>query len=157
MYIWVTRMVSYKKQEPLTLREHLRSHPPPTPGGFGVVCVAHLFLVNLLCVFVFLVSCCCARCDFRMFGSSLSPVVCWVGAFLIYVICVCLRVVVFSIYCVCVLFFFVLCALCCRFLWIFLFLFPLPCSLAFINLIIFCMHWYCNLKSSLFFIEIHTL
>ena len=55
--IWVTRQMSYKKQE--LLREHLSS-----PPGFGGVRV-HLFnfCVVLLCVFTFWVPCdlCCLR------------------------------------------------------------------------------------------------
>ena len=71
---------------------------------------------------------------------------CWVcqifheiseGACLIYVICVCLRIVVSKTYCVLLLFFFflfVLCTLCCQFLWIVLFSLPLRYSLTFINI-----------------------
>jgi hypothetical protein len=83
LYIWVTRM-SYKKQEPLTLREHLSS--PPFFGGFRVTHVFNVCVV-LLCVFTFWVPCCDVPYDFRMnamFGSSLSPVL---GSSLIYVIC----------------------------------------------------------------------
>jgi hypothetical protein len=50
VYTWVTRSVSYKKQELLTLHEHLSS----PSVFFGGVLVAHLFLlfcVVLLCVF----------------------------------------------------------------------------------------------------------
>ena len=46
-YIRVTRRVSYKKQERLTLREHLGS-----PPVFGGVSVPHLF--SILCCVVFL-------------------------------------------------------------------------------------------------------
>jgi hypothetical protein len=41
----------------------------------------------------------------------------WEGVWLIYVVCVCLRIVVSNTYCVfSVLFFFFLCTLCCQFL-----------------------------------------
>jgi hypothetical protein len=40
LYIWVTRRVSYKKQELLTLHEHLSS-----PPAFGGVRVGHLLVV----------------------------------------------------------------------------------------------------------------
>jgi hypothetical protein len=50
---------------------------------------------------------------------------------LIYVICVCLRIVVSNIYCV-VLFFFVLCTWCCPFLWIVYFWLSLRYSPTFI-------------------------
>jgi hypothetical protein len=55
------------------------------------------FCVFLLCVFTFLVLCCDVLDDFRiktMFVWSLPPVVCNKGSCLIYVICVCLRIVV---------------------------------------------------------------
>ena len=77
LYIWVTQRMSYKKQELLTLRDHLSS-----PPGFLVGSVLLIFLVFgvfLLCVFTFLVPNCDFRYDFRMktmFGSHLSPVVC---------------------------------------------------------------------------------
>jgi hypothetical protein len=49
----------------------------------------------------------------------------WEDACLIYIICVCLRVLVFSTYCVVFFFFFVLCTLCYHFLWDILFLIAL--------------------------------
>jgi hypothetical protein len=54
--------VSHKKQELLTLREHLSSSLV-----FGWVRVAHLlfFCVVLLCVFTFLVPCCVVHYDLR--------------------------------------------------------------------------------------------
>ena len=57
------------------------------------------------------------------------------GSCLIYVICVCLRIVVSNAHYVVVLFFFlfVLCTLCCQFLWIVHFLLPLRYSLTFID------------------------
>jgi hypothetical protein len=74
LYIWVTRQVSYKKPELLTLREHMSS--PPICDG---VRVAHLFFyVVILCVFTFWVPCCDVSYDFHiktMFGFSLPPFV----------------------------------------------------------------------------------
>ena len=75
----VTRRESYKKQDLLTLREHLR-----LPSGFflvGSVLLIFLvfFCVVLLCDFVFCVPCCGVRYNFRIkttFGSSLLPFVC---------------------------------------------------------------------------------
>ena len=61
LFIWVTRRVSYKKQELLTLHEHLSS---PT------VCWSLCFIASwlfLLCVFMFWVPCCDVRYDVFMF------------------------------------------------------------------------------------------
>ena len=61
--------MSYKRQELLTLREHLSS----------VLFISLVFCVVLLCVFTFWGPCCVVRFEFRiktMFGSSLSPTVC---------------------------------------------------------------------------------
>ena len=71
---------TYKKQELLTLREHL-SLPQVFSWFFYGVRVAHLlgFCVVLLCIFAFGVPCCDVRYDFRMkamFGLYLPPVVC---------------------------------------------------------------------------------
>jgi hypothetical protein len=72
-YIRVKRRVSYKKQELLTVREHLSS---PCFGFFLGVRVAHLFIfvcVVLLCDFTFSVPSCDVRYNIRikkMFGSS---------------------------------------------------------------------------------------
>jgi len=54
--LWLTRMVSYKKQELFTLHEDLCS-----PLVYGVVRVAHLFSF-LCCVFVFCLSPSCVLC-----------------------------------------------------------------------------------------------
>ena len=65
--------------------------------------VPFFFGVVLLCVFTFRVPCCNVRYDFRIktvFGSSLPPVFFVGGSCLIYVICVCLRIVVSNTYCV---------------------------------------------------------
>ncbi len=78
--------------------------------------------VVLLCVFTFWVPCCNVIYDFRIitiFGSSLPPVVCRrAHECLIYVMCVCLRIVVSNIYCVVFLFCLSSSYLCCQFLWI---------------------------------------
>ena len=69
LYIWITRRVSYKKQE-------------FTPG-----ILVRPVLSYCICVFTFWVLCCDVRYNFRikaMFGSFLPPVVC-----LIYVILLC--------------------------------------------------------------------
>ena len=75
-YLWVTRRVSYKKQEQLTRREHLSS---PTVFFFGGVRIAHLFSF-LCCLIVCLyIPCCDVRYYLHikiMFSSSLLPVVC---------------------------------------------------------------------------------
>jgi hypothetical protein len=47
LYIWVTRRVSYMKQELITLHEHLSS-----PSGFDGIRVAHLFYVFALFLLV---------------------------------------------------------------------------------------------------------
>ena len=68
--------MSYKKQELLTLREHLSS----LPFFSGLLILIFLVLCDVLvCVFSFLVPYCPVRYDFHittMFGSSLHPVVC---------------------------------------------------------------------------------
>jgi len=77
VYIWVTRRVSYKKQELLTLREHLSSSPVFLVGV--VLLIFLVFCDVLLCVFTFWLPCCDVHYDFRtrtMFGLSLPPVVC---------------------------------------------------------------------------------
>jgi hypothetical protein len=56
LYIWVKRRVSYKKQELLTLHEHL------TSSLVFLVCsvllIFSVFCVVLLCVFAFWATCC---------------------------------------------------------------------------------------------------
>ena len=79
LHIWVTRWVSYKKQELVTLRVH-RNLPPLFLVG-SVLLILLVFCVVLLCAFTFLVPSCDVGYDFRMetlFGSSLSAVVCHV-------------------------------------------------------------------------------
>jgi hypothetical protein len=75
LYIWVTRRVSYKKQELLSLREHMS---PPSVG----VRVAHLSNLCVCCsimclyVLIFVLWCPLRFPHTMMFVSSLSPVVC---------------------------------------------------------------------------------
>ena len=112
LYIWVTRRVSYKKQELPTLRKHLSSSPVFFVGS--VLLIFLVFCVVLLCVFTFL----------------------FVGVLMFYLRYLCLFVHcgVQHILCfVFVLFFFVLCTLCCQFLWIVHFWLPLRYSLTFIS------------------------
>jgi hypothetical protein len=102
LYIQVTRRMAYKKQELLTLSEHLISPPFFLVGS--VLLIFLVFCVVLLCVFTFWVSCCDVRCVIRiqaMFGLSFPPVSClWEGSCLIYVFCVCLHIMVSNSYCV---------------------------------------------------------
>jgi hypothetical protein len=81
----VTRWVFYKKQEPLTLREHLSS---PPVFLVGLCCsLFWFFSVVLLCVFTFWVLCCDVRCDFCIgrWSSCLSEGSCFVCA--VYFVC----------------------------------------------------------------------
>ena len=76
--IWIARRVSYKKQEVLTLREHLSSDRCFF-FFFGefVLLIILIFCVVLLCVFTFWVPCRDVRYEFCIktrFGSSLPPV-----------------------------------------------------------------------------------
>jgi hypothetical protein len=69
--------VSYRKQELLTLREHLRSTQVFLVGS--VLLILLLFCVVLLCVLTFWVTYCDIRSDVcinTMFCSSLPPVIC---------------------------------------------------------------------------------
>ena len=59
-YLWVTRRVSYKKQELLNFREHLLH--PRFSDGFRV---AHIFCCPMMCLYA-LSPCCAVRYDFRM-------------------------------------------------------------------------------------------
>ena len=111
--------MSYKKQELLTLREHLSSSPILVGS---VLFIFLVFCVVLLYVFTFWVWRCGVCYDFRiktMFDSSLPPVVCMRAPVLF---------TFFSLFaysgvqhilcCVFALLVFVLCTLCCQFLWI---------------------------------------
>ena len=76
-------------------------HPPFLVGS--VLPIVSVSCVVLLCVFVFRVPCCDVRYDFRikmMFRSYFTSSCLYEAAYLIYVICVCLRVVVSNTYCV---------------------------------------------------------
>ena len=126
LYIWVTRGVSYNKQELLTFFKFI--------PGFLVLSMLLIFLVFcvvLFCVFTFWVLCCDVHNDIcikTMFSSSVPLVVCW--RLMSYLPSFCLCIVVSNTYCV--LFFFILCTLCCHFFWIVHFLLPLRYSLSFI-------------------------
>ena len=107
----------YKRQGPLTLREHLSSHPV-----FGGVRVAHHFNVvccPVMCLIV-LSSVLLSRFDFRMktmFGSPLPPVCRSSVSYLRY-LCLLAHSGVIHIMCCVFALYFVLCTLCCQFLWI---------------------------------------
>ena len=90
LYIWVTWRVSYKRQELLTLREHLSSPPVFWWGPCGL-CFRIVVCVILLHAFMFWVPCCDVRYNFRiktMFGSSLPS--CFVGRLMFYLRYLCL-------------------------------------------------------------------
>jgi hypothetical protein len=99
VFIWVTRWVSYKKQELLTVREHvitLRFY-----GGFRIAYLFSLCLV-LLCVFTLSSVWWCPlwfphKNNVRFVFTSDCL---WEGSCLIYVICVCLRIVVSNRHCI---------------------------------------------------------
>ena len=104
MYRWITLWLSNKKQELLTLREHLSS---ASVFWWGMFCSSSraFFCVVLLCVFTFWIPCCDVRYGFRtkmMFGSSLPPIVCKRTHVysLNYVFCVYLCKVASNTYCV---------------------------------------------------------
>jgi len=75
------------------------AYPSSSPPDFwwDPCCSSFKFFgVVILCVLKFWVPCCDVRSDFHigtMFGSCLPPVVCGRAHVLIYVICVCLRIV----------------------------------------------------------------
>ena len=71
LYIWVTRWMSYKKQELFTLSEHLGS-----PSVFGGVHIAHLF--SFLCCFLLSSSCllCTQSCLCLWIAPSVFSNVC---------------------------------------------------------------------------------
>jgi len=115
--IWVTRQVSYKKQELLTLHKHLSS----TPFFGGICCSFFIFLccpIQLLLRSAFRVVMSVTvsawkRCSVRLYLQL------FVVALISYLRYLCLLTcsgVQHILCCVFVLFFFVLCALCCQFL-----------------------------------------
>ena len=111
-YIWVTRRLSHKKMELLTLREHLISSPV-----FGGVHVAHFVLVFVLFCYVSLRSEFWVHwCPFVFTPSCLSYM------YLRY-LCLFSYNSVLHIFCFCFVFF-VFCTLCCQFLLIDHFLLP---------------------------------
>jgi hypothetical protein len=117
-------------------------------GGYiySTVKVQQRFGGVVLCVFALWVPCCDVRYEFRVVMSVMSSVLwcplrfphknyvrfvfisgyLWEGSCLVYVICICLRVVVSN---TCVFLGFSFFVLCGQFLWIVLFLLPLRCSL----------------------------
>ena len=115
LYIWVAHWVSYEKQELLTIREHLSSS-----RSFLWVRVAHLFsfsccTIMTLCLLRFEVHVVMPvrfphKNYIQFVFTSMQLFVKGRGSCLIYVICVCLRIVVSNTYCV--VFFFVLCCHC---------------------------------------------
>jgi hypothetical protein len=99
------------------------SRPHERARNFGICCSPSLvFCVDLLCVFMFRVSCCDVRYDFRiktMFGSTLLPL--FVRGLMSYLRYFCLFAysgVQHILCCAFVLFVFVLWTLCCQFPWI---------------------------------------
>jgi len=101
------------------------------PRFFWWVRVAHLFSFLYRPITCFYVLSFVLWCSLRLPYKNDAHCSLWKGACLIYVICVCLRIVVSNTYCV--VFFFVLCTLCCQFLWIILFRLSLRYSLTFIT------------------------
>jgi hypothetical protein len=134
LYIWVTRRLSYQKQELLTLRKH-----PILPPDFWWGNMLFLLLVVcvvLFCVFTFWVLCCDVRYDFRkqnnirfVFASScylclyaysgVQHILCCIFVLFVFVLCTLCYQFLWIVF---VLFVFVLCTLCYQFLWIDLFL-----------------------------------
>ena len=113
----ITRPVYYKKQELLTIREHLSSPLPHLCFFWGRVRVAHLFsflYCLIMCLYVLSSMLCCPLCyPHKNDGRFIFAATCLQeGSCLIYVICVCLCIVVSNTYCVVFLFVFVLCTLC---------------------------------------------
>jgi hypothetical protein len=100
LYIWVTRRVYYKKQELLTLLEHLGSHP--------------VFFFVLSYYVVFLVQFCSAykRCSVRRY-LQLG----FVGGLMSYLRYLCL-IAYNGVFFICLSSYWVLCTQCCQFLWI---------------------------------------
>ena len=114
--IWVTRRVSYKKQELLILRQHLSS-PPILVGS-----VLLFFVVFVLSYYIYL------RSDFLVLMSFTISALkrslylqLFVGGFMSYLGYLCFfayRVVQHILRVFLLLLFFILCTLCCHFLWI---------------------------------------
>jgi hypothetical protein len=107
LYIWVTQRVYYKKQEWLTLRDHLSS-----VQVFCGVHVVHLFSFLCYPIMCHYLQSSVLWCPlwfphknyvwFAFTSSCLQE-----GSCLIYVICVCLRIVVSNTYCVVFFFYYV--------------------------------------------------
>ena len=118
LYIRVAWRVSYKKQQLLTLRDHLSS-PPFFGVYFGGVLIFLVFCVVLLCVFTFRGPCCDIRYDFRIKRCSvrLLPLVVCSRAHVLFTLFVFVTHsgIQHILCCVFVLIFFVLYTLCCQF------------------------------------------
>jgi hypothetical protein len=71
-YIWVTRRMSYKKQELRTLHDHLSSFSVFLVGS--VLLIVLVFCVALLCVFTFWVPCCDVHYDCRINTVCLNSI-----------------------------------------------------------------------------------
>ena len=134
LYIWVTRRVFCKKQELITLHEHMSS--PPVFLVVSVLLIFLVFCVVLLCVVTFWVPCCDVRYDFLMktlFCSSLPPVVCKRVHVLLTLFACALWCPTHIVLWFFALFFFVLCTLFLRFLRIIHILLSFRYSLTFIT------------------------
>ena len=131
LYIWVTRLVSYKKQELLILQEHLSS-PPVFFCGFRVAYKKMFSYYASLCselhVVIAVTISAYKWCSFRLYLQL------FVGRLLSYCyLCLVAYIGVQHILCcVFALFFFVLYTLCCQFLLIIHFWLPKLYSLTFI-------------------------
>ena len=132
LYMWVSRRVSYKKQELLTLREHMSS--PQFDFVVGPVSF-YIFCVVLICVVTFWVPCCDVRYDFSIKQCSVRfyPQLDVRGlvSYLHYLCLLAHSGVKHILCCAFALFFFVLCTLCRQFPWIVHFWLPLRYSLTF--------------------------
>ena len=111
--IWVTTRMSYKKQELLTLLEHLVS---PPVFWWGPCCSSFQFFVLsyyiFVCVFTFWDPCCDVRYDFdmkTMFDWSLPPVDPGIMSYLRYLFLFAHSGIQHTFCCVFVLFVFILC------------------------------------------------
>ena len=90
LYIWVTRRLSYKKQEILSLCEHMSS---PQVFWWSVLLIFQFFVVVILCVFTFWVPSCDVRYDFRIkLFSVLLYLQLYVGGLMFYLRYFCLFV-----------------------------------------------------------------
>jgi len=90
LYIWITRRLSYNKQELLSLCEHMSS---PQVFWWSVLLIFQFFVVVILCVFTFWVPSCDVRYDFRIkLFSVLLYLQLFVGGLMFYLRYFCLFV-----------------------------------------------------------------